>query len=234
MKTFSDFAQEKLKDLFDNHSHEVGSELKKIDPNKYMKYESTDCITYSLNVLSYAFKKQGNTKAASQVWKLGERGTDLARYLVNTHNWKGVYINPDSIHPVDASSEHTYSSYLASKTCKYYQIPLEYKVHNYTTTPKSHPSYQKLNKTVGVTTLNTVDIASLDFINFGFGISKGGKHTWLFSNGQVYEVHWDKIGTELYESTSLRSFPWLSGAIVVPPGQAIHLATSAKLKCGGI
>lgn len=233
MKTFSTFAYEKMIDLFNNHFHEVGSDLKKTDPIKYKDYESTDYITYSLNVISYAFKKRGNNKAAYQIWKLGGKGTDLAKYLVNTHNWKGIYINPDSIHPIDASPEHTYSSHLASKACKYYQVPLEYKVHNYTITPKSHSAFQKLNETTPVTTLNSIDIASLDFIKFGFGISKGGKHAWLFSKGKVYEVHWDKIGSELYEVTSLRIFPWLSGAIVVPHDQVIHLAASAKLKCGG-
>lgn len=232
MKTFSEFAREKMMELFNNHSHEVGSELKKLHPSKYKEYESTDCITYSLNVLSYAFTKRGNTEAARQVWKLGKRGTDLAKYLVNTHNWKGIYINPDSKHPVDINPEHTYSSYLASKTCKYYQVPLEYKVENYTITPKSHTAFRKLNKSAPVTKLNTVDIASLELVKFGFGLSKGGMHTWVFSLGKVYEVHWDKIGDELYEATSIRIFPWLSGAIVVPPDQAIALAASAKLKCG--
>ena len=84
MKTFSDHAHDKLIDLFNNHSHEVGSELKKQDPNKYKDYKSTDCITYSLNVISYAFNKVGNTDAERRVWKLGGKGTDLAKYLVNS------------------------------------------------------------------------------------------------------------------------------------------------------
>lgn len=88
MKTFSEHAHEKLIDLFDNHSHEVGSELKKKNPDKYKDYESTDCITYSLNVISYAFKKLGHEDAAKRIWKLGGKGTDLAKYLVDFHNWK--------------------------------------------------------------------------------------------------------------------------------------------------
>ena len=162
---------------------------------------------------------------------LGEHGTDLAKYLVNTHKWKGIYINPDSKHPIDIDSEHAYTSHLASKTCKYYRIPLKYKVHNYNITPKSHHAFQKLNKTAPVTTLNAIGIASLRRVKFGFGVSKGGKHTWLFSKGDVYEVHWDKIGEGLYEKTSLQKFPWLSGAIVVPSDQDFQLAASAKLNC---
>lgn len=231
-KTFSDYAYEKLIDLYNNHSHEVGSSLKKTDPIKYKSYDSTDCITYSLNVISYAFNKVGNEAAAKHVWGLGKHGTELAKYLVTHHNWKGIYINPDAKHPADGNSEHAYTSYLVSKTCKYYQIPLTYKVENYTVTPKTHPAYQKLNKNTGVSLLNTVDIASLELVKFGFGVSKGGMHTWVFSKGTVYEVHWDKIGPELYGVSSLRTFPWLSGVIVVPSDQVAFLSVSAKLKCG--
>jgi hypothetical protein len=232
MKTFSEYASEKLLEFFNNHSHEVGSELKKKDPVKYKEYESTDCITYSLRVISYAFEKLGNVEAARKVWTLGGKGTDLAKYLVDFHGWKGIYINPDSKHPVDANSEHTYTSHLAIQKCKYYQIPLEYKVQNYTPTPKTHSAFQKLNKSASVTKLNEIDILRLDQVKFGFGISKGGMHTWVFSKGKVYEVHWDKIGSELYEATSLRSFGWLSGAIVVPFDQSALLSATSKLKCG--
>jgi hypothetical protein len=233
MKTFSEYACEKMMDLYNNHSNEVGSQLKKFDPVKYKDYESTDCITFSIKVLSYAFTQCDDKDAASEVWKLGKHGVDLAKYLVTSHRWKGIYFNPDSKHPVDANSEHPYSSQFASKTCTYYHIPLEYRVQNYATTSKTHPAFQKLNKKAPVTPLNTVDIASLDQVEFGFGVSKGGMHTWVFSKGNVYEVHWDKIGSDLYGATPLRVFPWLSGAIVVPPDQAIKLVASAQLKCGG-
>ena len=232
MKTFSDHAHNKMIELYNNHAHEVGSELKKSEPVKYKSFESTDCITYSLNVLSYAFKKMGDNTAASQVWKLGKHGTSLAKYLVDTHRWKGIYVNPDSIHPTDADSEHSYTSHLATKTCKYYKVPLEYKIHNYTPTAKTDSSFQKINKNSGLTTLNSIDIASLDQVKFGFGLSRGGMHTWMFSEGKIYEVHWNSVGAGLYEATNLRLFPWLSGIIVVPADQANHLAISAKLKCG--
>ena len=107
MKTFSELAREKMMEFFNNHAHEVGSELRKAQPDKYKDYTPTDCISYCLNVISYAFKAQGNAEVASQVWKLGKRGTDLAKYLVDVQKWKGVYVNPDSIHPADANSEHT-------------------------------------------------------------------------------------------------------------------------------
>jgi hypothetical protein len=233
MKIYSDYAREKMVKLFNSHEDEVGSELKRQYPEKYKDYKSTDCITYSLNVISYAFEKSGNSEAAKHVWSLGRRGVDLAKYLVNTHSWKGVYINPDSVHPADAQAEHTFSSHLASRTCKYYQIPLQFRVDNYAPTPRTNPAYRQLNRNAGVTSLNKVDIASLEQVKFGFGLSRGGMHTWVFSKGKVYEVHWDKFGSDLYEATSLRRFPWLSGAIVIPGDQGAFLSASSKLKCGG-
>jgi hypothetical protein len=230
--TFSDHAYEKLIDLFNNHDHEVGSELKKEDPTKYKDYKSTDCITYALNVIRYAFEKVGDAASAKKAWSLGKYGTELAKYLVDSHGWSGVYINPDTVHPVDAQQEHTYSNYVASKSCSYHKVPVAYKVTNFNVTPNTHAKFQKLNKTSPVTTLNTVDIASLKLVKFGFGISRGGMHTWLFSYGKVYEVHWKGIGADLYEATPLELFGWLSGAIVVPKDQVGHLAVSAKLKCG--
>lgn len=121
---------------------------------------------------------------------------------------------------------------LLQKHAHIINIPLQFKVENYNITPKSNAAFRQLNKTAGVTKLDVVDITSLEKVKFGFGLSRGGMHTWVFSSGNVYEVHWDKIGEALYEATPLRRFPWLSGAIVIPSDQAISLAISSKLKCG--
>ena len=231
MSSFSDYAQQKLIDLYENHSHEVGIKLKESDPVKYKDYESTDCITYALNVISFAFKSIGNDDAAKKSWSLGKFGTELAKYLVDIHSWKGIYINPDVNHPSDSDSEHSYSHHLALKKCEYYKIPLDYKVTNYDITPKTSKAFGTLNKSKGLTALNSIDISSLELVKFGFGVSRGGQHTWLFSLGKVYEVHWDEIGSNLYEASPLRTYPWLSGAIVIPLDQASLLVPSTKLKC---
>ncbi|MEJ2455372.1 MAG: hypothetical protein P8103_14620 [Candidatus Thiodiazotropha sp.] len=233
MRRFSDHAIEKMIDLYRSHSHEVGSELLKTDPDKYKSLSATDCITYALNVIAYAFEKVGSDKAAKEVWELGGKGTELASYLVGQHHWKGVYLNPDVNHPLDADSEHSYSYHLALKTCTYYRIPLDYQVVNYSITPSHHAAFRKLNTRVGVTALNRIDIASLNLVGFAFGISRGGRHSWLFSKGVVYEVHWNGIGDTLYERSSLKSYPWLSGALVVPTDQVHLLSVNAQLKCGG-
>lgn len=232
MKTFTDYAQEKLIDLFNNHDHEVGSELKKLEPEKYKDYKSTDCITYALNVISHAFRSIGDESSAKRVWSLGKKGSELAQYLVNQHGWRGIYINPDLKHPLDADAEHVYTGILAEQKCLYYGIPLSFKVANYFPTPASHSAFKKLNKASGITQLNTIDIASLKSVRFGFGISRGGRHTWVFSKGKVYEVHWDAVGKDLYDETPLNDFGWLSGAMVIPVDQAAMVSASAKLKCG--
>jgi len=204
--SFSRYAEEKLRDLYANHANEVGSRLKSSDPVAYAAFTSTDCITYVMNVISYAFESTDNAAAARKAGNLSRYGTDLAKYLVVQHAWSGIYINPDRVHPKDLDSEHTFSAARAMKSCTYYGIPLRYHVTNYNVTKATDPEYRLLNKTSGPTTLNSVDMASLDLVSFGFGLSRGGRHTWLFSRGKVYEVHWDRIGADLYEASPLRTF----------------------------
>ena len=229
-KTFSEIARDKLLDLYNNHSHEVGSELMKSDPTKYAGYTVTSCIKYGLNVISYAFEQQGKAEAAKQVRRLGKHGNELAQYLVNSHKWLGIYINPDVVHSLDASAEHSYSNHQVNKSCEYYHVPIKYRVVNYSPTPKTDKNFQKVNTKAPETALNDIDIAKLASVDFGFGISRGAMHTWLFSKGLIYEVHWDEVGSKLYENTPVKAFGWLSGAIVVPPDQASKL-TMASQSC---
>ena len=169
--------------------------------------------------MEYAFQQKGNNKAASRVRHLGKHGTDLAKYLVNTHSWVGVYFNPDTNHPVDARDEHNFTYYKVNNKkshCRYYGIPVSFTAVNYRPTPKTNSNFQKLVKK-GLTKLNNIDIAKLANAKFGFGVMNGGNHTWLFSYGNVYEVHWSEIGSNLYEKTPLKKFHAKSGVIVFPP-----------------
>lgn len=142
MTNFTNHAHNKMMDLFSNHSHEVGSQIASAHPGK----TPTDCITYIINVLKYAFEKSGDKAISDKVAKLGEYGTKLAAYLVNNQNWKGVYYNPDVNHPRDGNLEHPFSYYkkvILSK--QYYTIPMTYWVINYKPTPKTHPSYKNFS-----------------------------------------------------------------------------------------
>jgi hypothetical protein len=217
MASFSQHAQTKMLDLYNNHGHEVGSQIKSMHPGK----TPTDCITYVINVLKHAFEKSGNKAAADKVVKLGQYGTALAAYLVNSQKWKGVYYNPDVNHPRDGQLEHPFSYYkkaLLSK--KYYDIPISHWVIDYKPTPKSDPNYKSFSGIGGSKALTTQDTTQLDKLKkakFGVGVSRGGKHTWLYSLGNVYEVHWDQIGAGLYEASSFEDYPWISGALAIPP-----------------
>jgi hypothetical protein len=60
-------------------------------------------------------------------------------------------------------------------------------------------------------------------IPFAVGNGQGGKHCWFLSNGNVYEVHWDRPSDDpkLYEVSPITGKKgneiWDWGAIVVPP-----------------
>jgi hypothetical protein len=91
---------------------------------------------------------------------------------------------------------------------------------NYTPTKKSDPNFVSF-KSKGMSEDPTDEddsrMTELKKIKFGVGVSRGGLHTWLYSKGLVYEVHWDKAGADLYGTTDIEDFEWLSGAIVIPP-----------------
>ena len=94
--------------------------------------------------------------------------------------------------------------------------------------PRKITSYSSLES------LGRVSYAALKLVKFGFGLSKGGLHTWLFSEGKVYEVHWDQMPSgNLYEAMALNKFMWNSGAIIVPKDQVSKLATLSGLPCSG-
>ena len=233
MSTFSYHAKKRLLELYKNHSHQVGSQLFDGNPSKYraLGLERTDCITYVIDCLQAGFRGTSDDAAASKVGRLGRYGTELAKYLVNTKKWTGIHINPDEIHPDDGEQEHPYSTFIAKKKKKYYGIPMAYKVTNYRPTPKTDPDFQTVNPGRGVTPLDSVSYSALKFVDFGFGISKGGLHTWLYSKGKVYEVHWGETAASgnLYEATDLNKFMWNSGAIIIPSEQAVKLSTLSGL-----
>ena len=228
-RTLAEFGQEKMLDLYYHHDHEVGSELYKLDPEAYAGYEPTNCITYVMKSLSYAFQKSGHPDAAREVWKYITRGVDLANYLVHTHGWSCIYANPDQYHPEDGDSEHTYSNYIVNKYCTYYGLPVMGVVRDYRPTPTGPGT---LYEDASPTPENTLDLMLLNRIRFGFGLSRGGTHTWLFSQGWVFEVHWTGIGDTLYERTPLRDFPWLSNLIVIPPEEARKVQDAGLTLCG--
>jgi hypothetical protein len=88
----------------------------------YKKHVASDCITFAIRVLKDAFHKTCNLGAEKRVGNLGEKGTELAKYLINNHGWTGVYYNPDVNHSSDGSGEHISSPRRIWKYSSGYQV----------------------------------------------------------------------------------------------------------------
>lgn len=201
--TFSDHALVKMNDLIASSNLQVGSKY----PGTAAGKLKTDCITFVREVLEFAFEKIGDPAGAKGVRSTYQKGTDLGMYLVS-RGWAAYYWNPNVANPADGSSEHPFSAKIAYKTNNYYKIPLKGAVVDY----KTGSLWERLVNTKGENAFGAIAKAK-----FGFGMARGGMHTFLISYGTVHEVHWDKIGADLYGSKPLADYEWLSGAALFPP-----------------
>jgi hypothetical protein len=211
--TFSEWAEKRMWDLKKDYATQAGSHradyLRRNGlPDDTQGKTRTDCITYVINVLKYAFEQTGRRNVSKRVGALGERGTELAAYLT-TLGWKAHYWNPDVNNPSDNDQEHPFSYKLGLKTGKYYGVPLSGYIVNYNPTTVAPP------RTQTVKDQTTFEVFSK--VKFAYGLARGGRHTFLLSYGMVYEVHWEGIGEDLYEISPLYSFAWKSGLAVTPP-----------------
>ena len=201
-----------------------------------------DCSTFVLNVLKHTYTEVGQSQTANNIVNsmgMAQRGSDtkpkyysdvLYRKLVTAFGWKAIYCTPDRRHPNDGQNEHTFATAVVESKCRYFGIPVEYTVINYQPSPETDPFFQKVNPDYTAQKLNAIDLAALDKVKFGIGMSRGGDHAWLFSSGSVYEVHQASIGNGLYEIRKLPKFPWNSNLIVVPPDM-IPFLTMRSIKC---
>jgi len=88
---------------------------------------------------------------------------------------------------------------------KYYEIPVSRAAINYRPTSKTNGSYKSFSGIGGskeLTVKNIDQIEKLKKIRFAVGVSCGGSHTWLYSLGKVYEVHWHGKPSP-YEATDI-------------------------------
>jgi hypothetical protein len=204
--TFSLFAIEKMNQLEATASSQVGTEY--LGSDKAGK-TPTNCIDFVVKVLGYAYEKIGQTPVANEVQRLAVKGTQLADFLVSKRHWHAHYWNPDVRFPSDGDSEHPASYHTAVKFTKYYGIQLSGAIINYRLTP-GH----------GLRTASTAALARFNLVPFAFGITYGGRHTFLVSNGIVHEAHWSGIGDSLYGRTNFAAYKgraaFLSGIVVVP------------------
>lgn len=238
---FSDIAKKNMLARIKDSDYKVGSQYVVANPwGDYSKFTQTDCITFVLNVLKDTYKQLKQPEVITNLISesMVKRGNDkspkfygdmLARNLVSKRNWTAIYLTPDRFHPNDAKQEHTFATAQVVKTCNYTGVPVSYLALDYNPTGTDDPSFQKLFSYKGPRALNLIGLNELRKIKFGFGISRKGDHTWLFSEGYVYEAHWDKISNEIFEKRAIEKFPWNSNLIVVPP-DAIGLLNTNNLK----
>jgi hypothetical protein len=205
--TFSTYAEQKMWNLYKDSANQVG----KYYPGDRHGRKVTDCITYVREVLEDAFQRTGDPAGAAGVRQRVVHGTVMARYLVINKGWKAYYWNPSVRAPRDQSPEHTDSYRKALSTGKYYDIPVSGYVIDYNPVvrQRDRPKMMAFN--------------ALSRVRFAFGVTRGGTHTFLFSYGMVFEVHWDGSGASLYGHKSLFSYPWCSGAVVIPPDSHLIL-----------
>lgn len=250
MSSFSKIAVKKMLDLEANYTKTVGSNLYKKQPIKYKDYIRTDCITFSVNVISHAFKELGNIDAAKQVFKRRVYGTELAKYLVTEHGWLAIFVSSDVFHPSDGDHRHGIRYHKAKNKCAYEGIPISYFAINFKPTIKPEKSIWEwvtmsgedkpfyngvawvLRKHTDIETpKDLIGLREIKKIRFGFGVSRGGDHTWLYSFGKVHEAHYNKAESEIYEAKPLMEWSWIDNVIVVPAEEKASLLHSALTTC---
>ena len=130
-------------------------------------------------------------------------------------------------------NEHSWSAVQAKRTHLYSTIRIADSLTGYAPNPRGTPSRDYLNRPFPPEPPPPAEqatkraVAKLNAFNnqakFGFGIARGGTHTFLFASGNVYEVHWSSGPGDwpnqrpLFQVTPLISWGWESGIIVVPP-----------------
>jgi hypothetical protein len=172
MSRYNDYALDKIQTLLDTRADQVG---RLYEGDKTGKGQ-TDCITFVMQVLVYAYEKLGLKEVAQAVKNRAKKGTALAEYLVTKRTWKAHYWNPDTRHPGDNDNEHPYSYLLAVKHKRYYKIPLAGAIIDYNPTP--------LRK--NQTQAKTIALAHFKLVPFAVGIARGGvAHLFVFVRAGV-------------------------------------------------
>lgn len=248
-QSISVVAANKMWDLFKNHPNQVGRNRSawlrnKRLPDDTQGRERTDCITYVKAVLVSAYEETSQKIISKGIRKaLGANGlgTDLANYLVREVGWKAHYWNPDVSHPRDYDyARNNYSYWNTLKHGVYYagefptKVPVSGYIVNYRPViDHTNPRYEDKRKKIKhdyATTPERDAFERFKQVKFAFGLARGGDHTFMYSDGYIFEVHWNALGDDsysqhvdadgddLYERSLFEDFPgWYSGLMVVPP-----------------
>jgi len=173
--------------------------------------QESSCIGWVYENVGAAYAAAGKGARWAEIQRAvvrnGSKGTDLAKEL-QKDGWKAIYWNPDTKTPEDGSAEHTFSASQVARGKPYYGIKIDGTVTNYR--PSSGSATRE----------DDTGLQKLANVPFFFGLARGGMHTFVGTRGEVNELHWadDPTSTGIIEQQPLKTFPWLSGVIMVPPG----------------
>lgn len=254
--TFSEHAENRMWDLFKSHQNQLGRQLwidfdrcrtgkagrGKYDCDLFGPYKDfearfkdwyrTDCQTYILDVLKYAFEKTGRRDLYRGMMgafrKEGTTGTVMSKYLAR-NGWEAYLFMPDTDNPADGKPAHAKMYQNSKKSRTWWGVPLVDFIVNYNPTPDLKGGAKQLTPRDEA---GKKKFDSLSNVTFSVCVFTEGLHTALHSKGMVYEVHWDVLSeqsrvdnpnytrfyeSELYEHSPLWGFGWLEGIIVIPP-----------------
>lgn len=231
MESFSKIARKNMLVRHNDTGKVVGSQLalamESKYPGFYQGYRVTDCITFVWRVLNETYTQLGRPdipKALLNVARVKRHGRLtkdlygdlLAKALVDLYGWTAIYLTPDQNRPRDGIHDHIKNARSVQKHCIHASIPVKYFVFDYGPTSRNNKNFASF--TLGEeTNFNEIGMKSLMTIPFGFGLSSKGIHTWLFSEGKVFEVHWADQSPYVHEVHWLSGFEWNSNLLVVPP-----------------
>jgi hypothetical protein len=257
-KTLSQYAEEELLRLYNHHPRQVGSAVirdfrscQKIgkpigsavescdvfkpynDFQAIIKdWDITDCFTYIKNVLRYTYEKLGQPGQFTNLNK-ADRGTYLADKL-NALGWKSYLCLRDTENPYDGEEKHVKKFKESNQTKKWWTVGLSGFIVNY----KPNPNPILTGKVVPLDPEGKRKYDALTQVGFAVAVFTEGRHTGLFSRGEIYEVHWasmseqSKVGNTnydplyneaLYEKTTMQDFGWEEILLVIPPDSKVSL-----------
>ena len=217
--TFSEHAEERMLELFNDHPAEYGRRLwidfeycRKNQPDKsytecplfgnyqdfatefgnLKKWSRTDCISYIQTVIRYGYEKIGRKDLFQKVnFALG---TKMAANLVSI-GWKAYLFMPDAENPFDGNAEHTqmYKKALNAKT--WWDVPLSGLIVNYRPTTV-HEDGSVVAKPTILDGNGTRKLNALANVKFAACVFTKGIHTAILSRGKILEVHWLNVSEQ--------------------------------------
>ena len=202
-------------DLFFHHDDEVGTDF----PGDRRGRKPTNCIIYVRNVLEYAYRKIGRKDIADNIHQLPkEGGVALASYLVSL-GWKAHYWNPDRVNTDDGRREHKFSYDEAVRTGKCYGVTVSGFIADYNPIQvrQTWSEWIRGIKPAPQTPKRMAAFNRFSQVRFAYGLASGAYHTFLYSFGMIFEVHWTQERDNLYGRSPFYYYPWRSGLMLVPP-----------------